>query len=104
MRIQIVLFESFAPLDIIALYEVLWAGGVASGSRERRELLPAEEARVCCGLRRSEAVGERIAGRLRPDQAEEGLEDPRGYGIVAIADHATALDDDSECDSHGITR
>ncbi len=61
MRVQIVLFGGFDPLDV-APYEVLWAGGLVSGSRERRELVPAEDSGACYGLRRSEAIGEWTAG------------------------------------------
>ena len=31
MHAQIVLFDGFGPLDVIAPYEVLYAGGTASG-------------------------------------------------------------------------
>ncbi len=32
MHIQIVLFDGFDPLDVVAPYEVLYAGGTASGA------------------------------------------------------------------------
>ena len=63
MRAQIVLFEGFDPLYTVP-YEVLWAGDLASGSRERRELVPAEDPGACYRLRRPEA--------------KEGLKGPRG--------------------------
>lgn len=42
MRTQIVLFEGFDPLDVVAPYEVLWAGGVTSGGAVSVELVSAE--------------------------------------------------------------
>ncbi|HEX6358337.1 DJ-1/PfpI family protein [Actinophytocola sp.] len=45
MRAQIVLFDGFDPLDVIAPYEVLMAGGVLSGGQVAVELVSAEGAR-----------------------------------------------------------
>lgn len=45
MRSQIVLFDGFDPLDVIAPYEVLYAGGTASGGAVTVELVSAEGAR-----------------------------------------------------------
>ncbi|GGX68810.1 DJ-1/PfpI family protein [Streptomyces minutiscleroticus] len=45
MHVQIVLFDGFDPLDVIAPYEVLYAGGVASGGAVSVELVSAEGAR-----------------------------------------------------------
>ncbi|MEW2492628.1 DJ-1/PfpI family protein [Streptomyces nodosus] len=42
MLAQIVLFDGFDPLDVIAPYEVLYAGGVASGGAVSVELVSAE--------------------------------------------------------------
>jgi putative intracellular protease/amidase len=42
MHAQIVLFDGFDPLDVIAPYEVLYAGGTASGGRVSVELVSAE--------------------------------------------------------------
>jgi putative intracellular protease/amidase len=42
MHAQIVLFDGFDPLDVIAPYEVLYAGGAASGSVVSVELVSAE--------------------------------------------------------------
>jgi transcriptional regulator GlxA family with amidase domain len=42
MRAQIVLFDGFDPLDVIAPYEVLYAGGTASRGAVRVELVSAE--------------------------------------------------------------
>lgn len=42
MHVQIVLFDGFDPLDVIAPYEVLYAGGAASGGAVSVELVSAE--------------------------------------------------------------
>ncbi|WP_072816330.1 DJ-1/PfpI family protein [Rhodococcus zopfii] len=42
MHIQIVLFDGFDPLDVVAPYEVLYAGGTASGGSLSVELVSAE--------------------------------------------------------------
>ncbi len=42
MHTQIVLFDGFDPLDVIAPYEVLYAGGTASGGAVSVELVSAE--------------------------------------------------------------
>ncbi|MCF3102208.1 DJ-1/PfpI family protein [Streptomyces roseoverticillatus] len=42
MHAQIVLFDGFDPLDVIAPYEVLYAGGAASGGALTVELVSAE--------------------------------------------------------------
>ncbi|MFJ3952142.1 hypothetical protein ACIPXV_19175 [Streptomyces libani] len=42
MHAQIVLFDGFDPLDAIAPYEVLYAGGAASDGAVRVELVSAE--------------------------------------------------------------
>jgi putative intracellular protease/amidase len=51
MHAQIVLFDGFDPLDVTAPYEVLYAGGTASGGAvskvtgQRRTILAATEHR-----------------------------------------------------------
>ncbi|WP_113698806.1 DJ-1/PfpI family protein [Nonomuraea lactucae] len=45
MHVQIVLFDGFDPLDVVAPYEVLYAGGIASGGAVSVELVSAEGAR-----------------------------------------------------------
>ncbi|HEY9437708.1 MAG TPA: DJ-1/PfpI family protein, partial [Streptomyces sp.] len=45
MHTQIVLFDGFDPLDVIGPYEVLYAGGTASGGAVSVELVSAEGAR-----------------------------------------------------------
>jgi putative intracellular protease/amidase len=42
IRVQIVLFEGFDPLDVVAPYEVLWAGGLATDGAISVELVSAE--------------------------------------------------------------
>jgi putative intracellular protease/amidase len=42
MHAQIVLFDGFDPLDVVAPYEVLYAGGTASGGAVSVELVSAE--------------------------------------------------------------
>ncbi|GLV53181.1 glutamine amidotransferase [Dictyobacter sp. S3.2.2.5] len=49
MHAQIVLFDGFDPLDVIAPYEVLWAGGAASGGALTVELASAEGPREVTG-------------------------------------------------------
>ncbi|MFC0041826.1 DJ-1/PfpI family protein [Actinomadura rayongensis] len=51
MRVQIVLFDGFDPLDAVAPYEVLYAGGTASGGAVTVELVTAEGPRpVAAGI------------------------------------------------------
>ena len=45
MLAQIVLFDGFDPLDVIAPYEVLYAGGMVAGGALNVELVSAEGAR-----------------------------------------------------------
>lgn len=46
MLAQLVLFDGFDPLDVIAPYEVLWAGGMATGGQLQVELVSLEGARL----------------------------------------------------------
>src|SRR5215469_6302489 len=46
MHAQIVLFDGFDPLDVVAPYEVLYAGGTASGGALTVELVSAEGPRT----------------------------------------------------------
>src|SRR5947207_588447 len=67
MLAQIVLFDGFDPLDVIAPYEVLAAGGMFGG-RMDAELVSAEGAReVHSGL---ELLTLRATGRLDPQRAD----------------------------------
>lgn len=65
---QIVLFDGFDPLDVIAPYEVLWAGGVAAGGVLFVELVSAEGSReVVSG---SGGLVMRATATLDPDKAD----------------------------------
>src|SRR5579884_1131397 len=68
MYVQIVLFDGFDPLDVIAPYEVLWAGGVAAGGPLTVELVSAEGPReVVSGLGN---LALRATATLNPDNAD----------------------------------
>src|SRR4051812_36629475 len=49
MHAQIALFDGFDPLDVVAPYEVLYAGGMASGGAMTVELVSAEGPREVAG-------------------------------------------------------
>lgn len=68
MYAQIVLFDSFDPLDVIAPYEVLWAGGVAAGGALTVELVSAEGPREIAGG--SGGLVLRATTTLNPDDAD----------------------------------
>ncbi len=68
MYAQIVLFDGFDPLDVVAPYEVLTAGGRASGGKLTVELVSAEGPReVVSG---SGGLVLRATGTLDPDGAD----------------------------------
>ncbi|MFF4243268.1 DJ-1/PfpI family protein [Streptomyces sp. NPDC001822] len=67
MLAQIVLFDGFDPLDVVAPYEVLHAGGLAAGGALTVELVSAEGSRdVPSGI---PALSLRATGRLDPARA-----------------------------------
>ncbi|MEV5279510.1 DJ-1/PfpI family protein [Streptomyces sp. NPDC051993] len=67
MHAQIVLFDGFDPLDAIAPYEVLYAGGTASGGSVSVEMVSAEGPReVVSG---SGGLALRATGALDPGRA-----------------------------------
>ncbi|WP_081238342.1 DJ-1/PfpI family protein [Streptomyces viridosporus] len=67
MHAQIVLFDGFDPLDVIAPYEVLYAGGTASGGAVTVELVSADGPReVVSG---TGALSLRATGTLDPERA-----------------------------------
>lgn len=68
MHAQIVLFDGFDPLDVIAPYEVLWAGGVAAGGALTVELAAAEGPREVVGG--SGGLVLRATATLDPDRAD----------------------------------
>ncbi|MEV7674631.1 DJ-1/PfpI family protein [Streptomyces sp. NPDC007872] len=68
MHIQIVLFDGFDPLDVVAPYEVLHAGGTASGGALTVELVSAEGPReVISG---TGGLVLRATGLLDPERAD----------------------------------
>lgn len=68
MLAQIVLFDGFDPLDVIAPYEVLWEGGIAAGGALTVELVSAEGPRdVTSG---AGGLTLRASARLDPDRAD----------------------------------
>jgi transcriptional regulator GlxA family with amidase domain len=68
MLAQIVLFDGFDPLDVIAPYEVLYAGGMVAGGALNVELVSAEGAReVPSG---TGPVSLRATARLDPRRAD----------------------------------
>jgi putative intracellular protease/amidase len=65
---QIVLFDGFDPLDVIAPYEVLWSGGIASGGALTVELVSADGPReVASGV---SGLALRATATLDPDNAD----------------------------------
>ena len=68
MHAQIVLFDGFDPLDVIAPYEVLWAGGAAASGALTVELVAAEGPReVVSG---AGGLVLRATAALDPDRAD----------------------------------
>ncbi|GHF05845.1 DJ-1/PfpI family protein [Streptomyces morookaense] len=68
MLAQVVLFDGFDPLDVVAPYEVLEAGGPATGGALRVELVSAEGAREVPSA--FGAVSLRAVGAFDPDRAD----------------------------------
>jgi transcriptional regulator GlxA family with amidase domain len=68
MLAQIVLFDGFDPLDVIAPYEVLHAGGRLAGGAIQVELVSAEGARTV--MSGAPPLSLEAAGRLDPDRAD----------------------------------
>ncbi|MEV4436517.1 DJ-1/PfpI family protein [Streptomyces sp. NPDC049585] len=87
MHAQIVLFDGFDPLDVIAPYEVLYAGGLLSGGAVGVELVSAEGPReVPSG---TPAVSLRATAALTPGQADLVLV-PGALGRVTEGDGEAA--------------
>ncbi|MEU6264104.1 hypothetical protein [Saccharopolyspora shandongensis] len=78
MHVQIVLFDGFDPLDVIAPYEVLYAGGIASAGAVSVELVSAEGAREV-GPRIAHAVEELFAHERRGTVWREHGPVPAGF-------------------------
>ncbi|MGW1297141.1 DJ-1/PfpI family protein [Streptomyces sp. NPDC002533] len=95
MHAQIILFDGFDPLDVVAPFEVLHAGGIASGGSVTVELVSAEGAReVVSGtggltLRATAALDPERADLVlvpgasgRVSESEDGAEE--GFGEAAV--------------------
>ncbi|MFE0188433.1 DJ-1/PfpI family protein [Streptomyces sp. NPDC058989] len=83
MHAQLVLFDGFDPLDVIAPYEVLYAGGLASGGAVTVELVSAEGPReVVSGIG---GLTLRATAHLAPERADLVLV-PGAAGRVGEAD------------------
>lgn len=84
MLAQIVLFDGFDPLDVIAPYEVLSAGGMVTGGGLQVELVSAEGAReVPSGLG---VLSLRATARLQPQRAD----------LIVVPGAAGCLPDENE--------
>lgn len=68
MHTQIVLFDGFDPLDVVAPFEVLYAGGLFSEGAVTVELVSAEGARDVPGG--TQGVGLRATAVLDPERAD----------------------------------
>ncbi|MFG2969710.1 DJ-1/PfpI family protein [Streptomyces sp. NPDC048288] len=88
MHAQIVLFEGFDPLDVIAPYEVLSAGGAASEGAVTVELVSAEGPGDVVGGVGGLAL--RATARLDPDRA----------GLVLVPGAAGRVGDPGEVPGH----
>ncbi|GGW98958.1 glutamine amidotransferase [Streptomyces malachitofuscus] len=88
MHAQIVLFDGFDPLDVIAPYEVLHAGGTASGGAVTVELVSAEGPR--------EVVSGTNALTLRAT----GTLDPRHADLVVVPGAAGRVGEPGEVPDH----
>ncbi|MGE7437772.1 DJ-1/PfpI family protein [Kitasatospora sp. NPDC001175] len=91
MHVQIVLFDGFDPLDAIAPFEVLHAGGTASGGAVSVELVSAEGPReVVSG---TGGLSLRATGALDPGRPGVVLV-PGGSGRVGDPGDAADFEDD----------
>ena len=89
MYAQIVLFDGFDPLDVIAPYEVLWAGGRAADGALTVELVSAEGSREVVGG--SGGLVLRATAQLDPDKADVIIV-PGAAGRVNVPDDEPAAD------------
>ncbi|MEV4875433.1 DJ-1/PfpI family protein [Streptomyces cyaneofuscatus] len=103
MHAQIVLFDGFDPLDVVAPFEVLHAGGTASGGSVTVELVSAEGAReVVSGtggltLRATASLDPERADLVlvpgasgRVSEAEDGAEEVFGEAAAGVPGAAPA--------------
>ncbi|MFI6600841.1 DJ-1/PfpI family protein [Nonomuraea sp. NPDC050536] len=92
MHVQIVLFDGFDPLDAIAPFEVLHAGGTASKGAVSVELVSAEGPREV--VRGTGGLSLRTTGTLDPDRPGVVLV-PGASGRVGDPGDSADLEDDS---------
>lgn len=86
---QIVLFDGFDPLDVIGPYEVLWAGGAATGGELKVELVSAEGPREVVGG--SGGLVLRATAHLDPDRGDLIIV-PGAEGPISVPDEECAID------------
>ena len=89
LKVQVVLFDGFDPLDVIAPYEVLHAGGQAAGGAMTVELVSAEGPReVVSGILgitlRATSVLDPCADVIVVPGAAGPVEDPDEVGLETI--------------------
>ncbi|MGW1532811.1 DJ-1/PfpI family protein [Streptomyces aureus] len=96
MHIQIVLFDGFDPLDVIAPYEVLHAGGSASGGAVTVELVTAEGPREVVGGTGGLAL--RATSTLDLERADVLLV-PGASGRVGEPGEVPEVDADADADA-----
>ena len=86
MYAQIVLFDGFDPLDVIAPYEVLWAGGMIAGGALTVELVSAEGPREVVGG--SGGLVLRATSTLDPNKADLIIVPGAAGPISALSDES----------------
>jgi putative intracellular protease/amidase len=94
MRAQIVLFDGFDPLDVIAPYEVLLAGGAAAGGALTVELAAADGPREVVSGSPTPAIGGialRATATLDPDKADLIIV-PGAAGPISAPEDEPAID------------
>lgn len=95
MLAQVVLFDGFDPMDVIAPFEVLYAGGTASGGALTVELVSAEGARE---VPSGNGVPLRATARLDPGRADVVVV-PGAVGSVPDPDEVDEVDEEPDPDS-----
>ncbi|WP_017588024.1 DJ-1/PfpI family protein [Nocardiopsis ganjiahuensis] len=92
MLAQVVLFDGFDPMDVIAPFEVLYAGGTASGGALTVELVSAEGARE---VPSGNGVPLRATARLDPAHADLVVVPGAVGGLPVPGDGDGEVDPDS---------
>jgi len=90
MHVQVALFDGFDPLDVIAPYEVLWAGGLAADGALTVELVSAEGPREVLGG--SGGITLRATAQLDPARADLII-------VPGASGRVTALAEDDDADT-----